>query len=334
MDLHQRLSTLQPAPVFLAGPTGSGKTAVGIELAERLGAEIISMDSMAVYRHLTIGTAKPTAEEQARVRHHLVDIVDPWTEFSVHHYLRLAAEAVDDITARGRRVLFVGGTPLYLKALLHGLESGPPPNPQLRQELADLARRSGPEAVHHLLSELDPLAARRLHPHDLKRVIRAIEFYRATGRSIVAHQQHFHAPAAEWALAFYLDWPRTLLYERINARTRKMFASGWVEEVRRLRALPRPLSRTALQAHGYRPIMAYLDGHMTLEEAIELTARQTRQYAKRQLTWLRHMPECEPVPMRPDRSAAEVAAEIVHRIEQRTQRAATADNEESAKHAT
>ncbi len=327
MDLHQTLSKLKPAPVFLAGPTGSGKTAVGIELAERLGAEIISMDSMAVYRHMVIGTAKPTIEQRARVRHHLIDVVDPWQEFSVHHYLTLAAEAVADITARSRRVLFVGGTPLYLKALLHGLESGPPPDRRLRREMAELAERAGPKAVHRILAEVDPAAAARLHPNDLKRVVRALEFYRATGRSILAHQQHFHAPAARWALAFYLDWPRPLLYERINRRTREMFAAGWIDEVRKLQALPKPLSRTALQAHGYRPILAYLSGQMTLEEAIERTARQTRQYAKRQLTWLRHMPECEPVPMAPERTAAEVADEIVRRIEAREQlNAATTDS--------
>jgi tRNA dimethylallyltransferase len=305
---------VNPPPVFLTGPTASGKTQVGLELAERLGAEIVSMDSMAVYRFMNIGTAKPTPEQRRRVPHHLVDCVDPWEEFSLAQYVEKAMEVVQELARRGRRALFVGGTALYLKALLSGVAVGPPPDAIFRSRLWERAQTEGRAVLHEELRRVDPAAAARIHPNDLKRIVRALEFYHYTGKPISSVQHHFHQTTAAWARAFYLDWPRPVLYERISRRIQEMFEQGWVEEVRQLLELPRPLSRTARMAHGYRPLMEYLQGQRSLEDAMHLTARQIRQYAKRQLTWFRHMPECKPVPMDPSRTPQEVAEEIARRV--------------------
>jgi len=313
-EIHELLNRLDRPPVFLTGPTGSGKTEVGIELAERLGAEIVSMDSMAVYRRMEIGTAKPSLEQRRRVPHYLLDVVEPWEEFSVSAYLRHAAEAVRRIVSRGKRVLFVGGTTLYLVALLYGIESGPPPNKELRRRLEQEAEVRGGEWLREQLRAVDPVAATRIHPNDRKRLIRAIEFYQATGRPISSVQRHFRGRPCVRAFAFYLDWPRAELYARINERTERMFASGWVDEVRALLQLPHPLSKTALQAHGYRPILDYLQGWRSLEEAKELTATQTRQYARRQLGWLRQLREVRPVPVTAQDRPEDVASRIVQAI--------------------
>ncbi len=280
---------------FLTGPTASGKSAIGLELAERIGAEIVSMDSMAVYRGMDIGTAKPSATDRARVPHHLLDMVEPWQEFSLAEYLAAADTAVRAIRASGRRVLFVGGTPLYLKSLLHGVDSGPPPDKDLRDRLTHEARAAGADALHQRLAAVDPDAARRIHPNDLRRTIRAIEVFEKTGRPISAAQVHFGGEPNPDACVFCVDLPRAELYRRIDERVAAMFHSGFVDEVRRLLALDRPLSRTARQAVGYREVIELLDGRRSLAETIERTQRRTRQFAKRQITWFRSIPECRPI---------------------------------------
>jgi tRNA dimethylallyltransferase len=285
--------------LVLTGPTGSGKTDLGIELAERLGAEIISMDSMAVYRGLDIGTAKPTAAQRRRVTHHLLDVRHPWESASVAWWLEQAAACCREIEERGRRVLFVGGTPLYLKALLRGVFAGPAEEPTLRRRLAEEAERLGPFALHERLARVDPAAADRLHPNDLRRVIRALEVWALTGRPISAWQTQWEAAAIPEESprpprVLWLELPRAELYARINARVECMFADGLVDEVRALRGLGRPLSREARQALGYKEVFAYLDGTATLPETIARVQTRSRQFAKRQLTWFRHLPECRP----------------------------------------
>jgi tRNA dimethylallyltransferase len=297
---------------YLTGPTASGKTAVGVELARRLGAEIVSLDSMALYRGMDIGTAKPTADERADVPHHLIDVIEPDEQYSVAQYVQAAQAAASEIATRGRVPLFVGGTPLYLKALLRGIFSGPPADWELRRSLQAVAEAEGNEELHARLAAVDPLSARRLHPRDTRRVIRALEVFEKTGRSITELQQQFdRARGADECHVFALDWPRTELEERIDRRVDAMFAAGLVDEVRGLLAAEEPLGRTASQAVGYREVIEHLRGARELAETIELVKLRTRQFAKRQMTWFRSLSECRFVAMSAERSVDDVAREIV-----------------------
>ncbi len=306
--------TIEPIPGdfwILTGPTASGKTEVGLALAELLEAEILSMDSMAVYRGMDIGTAKPTPEQRQRVRHHLIDLIEPHQEFSLAQYLTAAHRAAADIRARGRTVLFVGGTPLYLKALLRGIFQGPPADREFRRQLYEQAQRFGHEHLHRRLAQVDPASARRLHPHDLRRVIRALEVYEKTGIPISTWQRQFaQARPADQCRVFVLDWPPAQLAERINRRVEAMFAAGFVEEVRRLRADPQGLGKTARQAVGYQEVLEYLDGVRDLRSTIALVQQRTRQFAKRQRTWFRSLSECRFVPMQEPVDPVAVARRI------------------------
>jgi tRNA dimethylallyltransferase len=297
---------------YLTGPTAAGKTAVGIELARRVGAEIVSLDSMAIYRGMDIGTAKPTAGERGEVPHHLIDVRDPTEDFSVADHLDVADEAVREIVARAKQPLFVGGTALYLKALLRGLFSGPPADWNLRAELEELARISGVEALHARLQAADPVAAKKLHPNDVRRIIRALEVHHATGTPISALQEQFDKgrPASECRV-FVLDWPREVLDERIRKRVDQMFAAGLVHEVQTLLDLPpSTLSRTAAQAVGYRETIEHLRGERDLPATIELVKLRTRQFAKRQMTWFRSLSECRWIGMSDPLDPAEIAERI------------------------
>lgn len=298
---------------FLTGPTASGKTGVGVALAERIGAEIVSLDSMALYRGMDIGTAKPTADQRRRVPHHLIDILEPHQECSLAQYLEAAGQCVAQIRARRREVLFVGGTPLYLKALLRGIFRGPPADWPLRRQLEREAQAQEPGYLHRRLAEVDPAAAARLHPNDTRRLIRALEVFHTTGRRISELQHQFQTgrPASQCRV-FVLDWPRAELYRRINTRVDQMFAAGFVDEVRRLLARPEPLSRTAGQALGYREVIEHLAGCRDLPATVERLKTHTRQFAKRQGTWFRSLSECRFVPVsepaRPDELAARIVA--------------------------
>jgi len=234
--------------LVLTGPTGSGKTALGIELALRLGAEIIAMDSMTLYRRMDIGTAKPTAEERRRVPHHLIDVLEPWESATVAWWLDQAVVACKEIKDRGRRVLFVGGTPLYLKALLFGLFEGPGADVPLRRQLAREAQESGSAALHARLAAVDPVTAARLQPNDVRRVVRALEVWETTRQPISEWQQQWKGrvaashrePSQPTCLCLHI--PRRELYDRIDRRVLRMVKDGLVEEVRALRGLPHPVS--------------------------------------------------------------------------------------------
>jgi tRNA dimethylallyltransferase len=283
--------------LILTGPTASGKSAVALELAPRLNAEIISADSMTLYRGMDIGTAKPSAEDRARVPHHLIDVLDPWESANVAWWLEQAAGRVRDIEARGKTALFVGGTPFYLKALLCGLFPSPPSDQDLRRRLEAEAGERGNEALHARLTGVDPVSAGRLHPNDVRRVIRALEVWHLTGRPLSAWQRQDwwggDGPRFRPGSCLAIDVPRPELYVRIDRRVEGMFAAGWADEVRQLRELPRPLSREASQALGYREIGEHLDGPRSLPETVALVQLRTRQFAKRQLTWFRGLPGCD-----------------------------------------
>jgi tRNA dimethylallyltransferase len=281
---------------ILTGPTASGKTAIALDWAEKNSAEILCMDSMTLYRGMDIGTAKPTREEQARVRHHLIDLLDPWESANVAWWLDRAAEACEDIRSRGKLPLFVGGTPFYLKSLLFGLFDSPPTDDQLRQELERFAATQGNNALHARLQNVDPKSAGRLHPNDVRRVVRALEVHELTGQPLSSFQQSWDSPAfgnetvGRAIPCVALNWPRDLLNERIDRRVETMIAAGWIDEVRALQELPQPLSRESSRAVGYAEIAELLrSGRPSTPELIELIQLRTRQFAKRQGTWFRGM---------------------------------------------
>lgn len=286
-----------PQALILTGPTGSGKSQLALDLAERIGAEIVSMDSMALYRRMDIGTAKPTAEERRRVPHHLLDVLEPWESASVAWWLERAAECCRDIGSRGKRPLFVGGTPLYVKAALYGLFDGPPADETIRRRLGEEAAALGGGGLHARLAAVDPVSAARLHPNDARRIIRALEVWEMTGRAMSDWQTQWlkDVPHAVDGRCFYLDLPRSELYARVDARVERMIAEGFVDEVRALRQLEWPISREAMQAVGYKEVLAYLDGKTDLLETIQRIQLRSRQLAKRQMTWFRHLPPCRPI---------------------------------------
>jgi len=295
---------------FLTGATAVGKTEVGLALAEQLGAEIISLDSMAIYRGMDIGTAKPTPAEQARVAHHLIDIVDPEEEFSVDRYLEAAHRTVDDITGRGRQVLFVGGTPLFLKALLRGMSSGPPANWEMRAAIEQEVAQVGTEALYERLEQLDPVAASQIHPRDTRRMIRALEVFRSTGEPISHTQVHFEeGRPPEECRVFVLRRPREEQHEQINQRVDQMLERGLVDEVRQLTTGGRHLGRTASQAVGYREVLEHLDGGHYDTMVANIKTR-TRRFAKRQGTWFRSLSECRFVEISGTVDPVKVASEI------------------------
>lgn len=294
LDDSTRLPSGVPrAAWFLVGPTAAGKSAVGIELAKRVSAEIVSLDSMALYRGLDIGTAKPSAAERLAVPHHLIDILEPHEEYSLAEYLAAARAAAEDIVSRGKTPLFVGGTPLYLKALLRGMFEGPPADWGFRHEWERRAAAEAPEWLHAQLSAVDAAAAAKLHVNDTRRIIRALEVFAKTGRPMSAWQQQFDRPQPQDACrVFVLDWPRAELYARINARVEAMFSAGFIAEVKSLLEQGMTLGRTASQALGYREVLEHLAGQRDRAATIELIQNRTRAFARRQLTWFRSLEEC------------------------------------------
>ncbi len=297
---------------FLTGATAVGKTAVGVALAKRLGAEIISLDSMSIYRGMDIGTAKPTSADRAAVPHHLLDIVEPTDDYSVSQYVEAASATAAEIRARGHEVLFVGGTPLYLKSLLRGLFDGPPADWALREEIEQELAHTGEEALYQRLAQIDPVAASHIHPHDTRRLIRALEVYRATGEPISHQQMQFEdGRPADQCRVFVLRRRREELHQRIEARVEAMIDVGLVEEVRQLTAKGRELSRTARQAVGYREAIEFLAGEHSREQMIERIKIRTRRFAKRQGTWFRSLSECRFVDITCDVDAATLAEGIV-----------------------
>lgn len=297
---------------YLTGATASGKTGAGLALAERIGAEIVSLDSMTLYCEMDIGTDKPTTQQRQRVPHHLLDLLSPQDEFSVSSYLDAVRRIVSEIRQRGREALFVGGTPLYLKALLRGIFRGPPADWEFRRAVEEELVQVGLPALYRRLQQVDPLSAAKLHPHDKRRIIRALEVYRATGRPISHLQTQFEeGRPADRCRVFVLSWPRETLHQRINRRVEAMFAAGFVDEVRGLLDRHGRLSRTALQAVGYREVIEHLRGQRDLAATIEAVKARTRQFARHQETWFRSLSECRFVPLQEGRTDEEVSEQIL-----------------------
>lgn len=276
---------------FLTGPTAVGKTAIALEIAERTGAEIVALDSMTVYRGMEIGAAKPTAADRARVPHHLLDLLDPTEPCNLDWFLRQAESACAGIRQRGRQPLFVGGTPLYLKAALRGIFAGPPADLKLRAELEAEARLIGVPALHQRLAAVDPPAAERILVNDLRRIVRALEVYQHTGRPISFWQRQFATPADPCPKAACLLRPRVTLVARIHDRIDTMLGAGWIDEVRALEACQLVASTGVAQMVGYREIAQFLAGQISWDDMRTAIQTRTRQFAKRQLTWFRHLEE-------------------------------------------
>ena len=301
---------------FLAGPTASGKTAVSIALAEKIGGEIVCLDSMTIYRGMDIGTAKPTIAERARVPHHLLDIRDPHEEFSIAEFMTAALDTCQSIIARGKVPLFVGGTGLYLRSLLRGVFEGPPADWSLRTEWEQFAADHGAEALHSRLALVDPPTAQRLHMNDQRRIIRAIEIHAITGQPASALQQETPLPLEERPQhVFWLNPDREVLRRRISQRVDTMFAAGLVSEVETLLRSPHGLGRTARQALGYREVLSHLEEGRPLREAIEQLNFHTHQFAKRQRTWFRNLEELQVMDISGTENAEAIATGIIGQSE-------------------
>lgn len=275
--------------VVLTGPTAVGKTKLSIDLAKALGGEIISADSMQVYKHMDIGSAKITEKEMDGVPHHLIDVLSPFEEFHIVRFQELAKKAVEDIYSRGRIPVFVGGTGFYIQAVTKDIDfTEGEEDKEYREELSRLAAEKGNEFLHEMLRNIDPKSAEEIHSNNVKRVIRALEFYKENGFPISQHNEEQKQNETPYNLAYFvLNAPRELLYERIDRRVDEMMENGLMEEVQKLKDMGCRRDMTSMQGLGYKEILSFLEGEVPLEEAVRILKRDTRHFAKRQLTWFR-----------------------------------------------
>ena len=275
--------------IILAGPTAVGKTAASIRLAKAIGAEIISADSMQVYRHMDIGSAKIRQEEMEGVPHYLIDVLEPEEEFNVVRFQQMAKSAAEEIYAKGKIPLVAGGTGFYIQALLYDIDfTENDGDTSYRRSLEKTAEEKGGEYLHAILREADPKAAEQIHPHNIKRMIRALEFHHQTGGKISEHNEAEREKSSPYDFAYFvLTDERSRLYERIDRRVDMMMEEGLLEEVLYLKERGVKRESTAMQGLGYKELYAYLDGECTLEEAVRIIKRDTRHFAKRQLTWFK-----------------------------------------------
>ena len=295
--------------ICIAGPTASGKTALAVELAREFNGEVVSCDSMYVYKRMNIGTAKPTVEEMGGIVHHMIDVAEPDQDFSVSKYCDMAAPIVDDIVARGKTAIIAGGTGLYMDSLIKGNDFAPVPATGIRQQLEAKAEAVGFEAMREALRAVDPESAARLL--DTRRVIRALEVYYETGITITEHNRRTQAIPPRYAPLMlgltYAD--RAELYRRIDLRVSIMLEQGLLEEIKALLASGIPASCTAMQAIGYKEFVEALNGNCTIEEAADLVRQSSRRYAKRQLTWLRRNEKIHWLTRRTGQSSEEILAQ-------------------------
>ena len=275
--------------IIITGPTASGKTALSVELAKRIGGEIISADSMQVYRYMDVGSAKVTVEEMDGVPHHLIDVLDPQDSFNVVIFQEMAKEAIKKIYANGHIPIVAGGTGFYIQALLYDIDfTDNDGDMEYRHHLEELAKEQGAEVFHSMLKEVDPPSAEAIHANNVKRVIRALEFYKKTGQRISDHNEEERQKESPYNFAYYvLNMDRATLYDRIDLRVDKMIEAGLEEEVKQLKAMGCTRDMVSMQGLGYKEILDYLNGELSLEEAVYILKRDTRHFAKRQLTWFK-----------------------------------------------
>ena len=275
--------------IILTGPTAVGKTALSVELAKRVDGAVISADSMQVYRHMDIGSAKITQEEMQGVPHYLIDVLNPEEEFHVVRFVEMAKQAIQEITRDGKIPIVVGGTGFYIQALLYDIDfTEQECDPVYRDSLEKLAEQKGDEFLHQMLREVDPASADAIHANNRKRVIRALEFHHLSGKRISEHNETERRKESPYRFAYFvLSDERSKIYERIEKRVDQMLEQGLVEEVRNLRDMGCSRSMVSMQGLGYKEMLDHLDGKLTLEEAVYIIKRETRHFAKRQLTWFR-----------------------------------------------
>lgn len=279
----------QKPMIILTGPTSVGKSALSVELAKKINGAVISADSMQVYRHMDIGSAKITPEEMQGVTHYMIDELEPDEEFHVVRFVTMAKEYLKEIYADGKIPIIAGGTGFYIQALLYDIDfTEQQCDETYRRQLEDLAREHGAEYLHGILREVDPASAEAIHANNIKRVIRALEFYHLSGKKISEHNETERQKQSPYNFAYFvLTDERAKLYERIDRRVDAMIEAGLVEEVKKLKSLGCSREMVSMQGLGYKEILAYLDGGCTLEEAVYIIKRETRHFAKRQLTWFK-----------------------------------------------
>lgn len=302
--------------VLVLGCTASGKSSLAFELARRWGGEILSIDSMKVYCRMDIGTAKPSQASQSEIKHHLIDVVEPWESFSLGKYVELADDAILSVQQRGKPLIAVGGTAMYIRGLLEGIIQGPDADEEIRRRLKTQASQLGSSVLHARMAQVDPVSAQRVHPNDLKRIIRSLEFYELTGKPISSLQSQFKSGQYRypWKLVG-LRREKENANGRINQRVKRMIDEGLVDEVMELLNEPRGLSRQAAQAVGYAEIIAYLNGEMKLDDAIEQIKINTRRLAKRQRTWFRSFADVMWVDLEADTKIEDVADRYIDEYE-------------------
>lgn len=274
--------------VVLFGPTASGKTAMAVEICKKYGGEVVTADSMQVYKFMDIGTAKPTADEMQGIKHHMIDLVEPTENYSLADYVKEAKKVIEDIYKRGKLPVLAGGTGLYIDTLIQDIElSDGDKDEALRAELTEIAEKEGEDKLFEILREVDPMSCETIHKNNIKRVIRAIEFFKTTGIRQSEHIKNTVKNSPYDTVKICLSWDREVLYDRINRRVDIMFDMGLLNEVEKVRAMGVTKDNTSMQGIGYKEVFPYLDGQLSLEETKDIIKQGTRRYAKRQITWFK-----------------------------------------------
>ena len=300
----------------LTGPTACDKTEIGFTVAQKTEGEIISADSMLFYRGMDIGTAKPSLDMRELVPHHFIDIIDPWESYSVGRYVDDVESLIDTADSKDRKFLIVGGSPLYIKGLVDGIFNGPEADWNIRRELEELAEEKGNQHVHDILQKIDPVKAGELHPNNLRRIIRAIEVYRITGKPVSVLQEEYKLARKSYRFnVMCIAREREDIYRRINERVETMFDKGLVDEVKSLLENPEGLSKQAKQALGYKEVIEYLDGVLTLDDAKDMVKLSTRRFAKRQMTWFRGFPDVQWLEAEEREGPGSISDEIIALLE-------------------